>query len=64
LDDIESLESTTNVDVTGGMVGKVKELLELADYGIDSEIIDANEPGAIYKSLQGMKVNGTLISKK
>ena len=46
------------------MVGKVRELLELADYGIDSEIIDANEPGAIYKSLQGMKVNGTLISKK
>ncbi|MDO5850728.1 MAG: isopentenyl phosphate kinase, partial [Methanobacteriaceae archaeon] len=64
IEDIKSLESTTNVDVTGGMVGKVKELLELADLGIDSEIINANEPGAISKTLQGMEVKGTKISKK
>lgn len=64
IEDIESLESTTNVDVTGGMVGKVKELLELANLGIESEIIDANEVNAISKSLQGMKVKGTKISKK
>ncbi len=64
LDDIEAFEETTNIDVTGGMVGKVKELLDLADYGIDSEIIDATEDGAIYKALQGMEVKGTLISKK
>lgn len=63
LEDIESFESTTNVDVTGGMVGKVKELLELANCGIDSEIIDANEIGAIAKSLQSKPVNGTRISK-
>ena len=53
-----------NVDVTGGMVGKVKELLDLADYGISSEIINANEEGAISKALQGMKVNGTKICRK
>ena len=61
--DIEALESTTNVDVTGGMVGKVKELLELANLGIESEIIDASEPGSISKALQGMEVRGTKISK-
>ena len=27
LDDLDTLEGTTNVDVTGGMVGKIKELL-------------------------------------
>ena len=64
IEDIKFLESTTNVDVTGGMVGKVKELLDLADYGISSEIINANEEGAISKALQGMKVNGTKICRK
>ena len=64
IDDIKFLESTTNVDVTGGMVGKVKELLDLADYGISSEIINANEEGAIAKALQGMKVNGTKICRR
>ena len=51
------------MDVTGGMVGKVKELLDLAEYGISSEIIDANEIGAISKALQGEEVRGTKISK-
>lgn len=64
IDDIKTLESTTNVDVTGGMVGKVKELLELAELGIESEIINANEIGAISKALQGMEVRGTKISNK
>ena len=63
LEDIEFLESTTNVDVTGGMVGKVKELLELADLGVESEIIDASEVGAIAKALKGLEVHGTKISK-
>ncbi|WP_297980975.1 isopentenyl phosphate kinase [uncultured Methanobrevibacter sp.] len=63
IEDIKSLESTTNVDVTGGMVGKVKELLELAEYNISSEIIDANEEGAVSKALQGEEVRGTKISK-
>ncbi|OWT33009.1 amino acid kinase [Methanobrevibacter sp. 87.7] len=64
LDDITQLESTVNVDVTGGMIGKVKELLTLADNGVDSEIINANKPGIISKCLQGEKVKGTKITKK
>ena len=62
-ENIKSLESTTNIDVTGGMVGKVKELLELAELGVESEIINANEPGVISKVLQGIDVPGTKISK-
>lgn len=64
IDDIAQVESTTNIDVTGGMIGKVKELLELADYGVDSEIVNANKPGIIAASLQNKKVKGTRISKK
>ena len=64
IDDIIQLESTTNVDVTGGMVGKVKELLSLAEIGVDSEIINANRPGAIAAALQNKKVKGTKITKK
>lgn len=64
LEDLETLEGSTNVDVTGGMVGKIKELLALADMGIDSMIINANKENNIYKALKNEKVKGTIISKR
>ncbi len=64
LNQIEELESTTNIDVTGGMVGKVKELLELANLGIDSEIINANTPKTIANALQSKPVIGTKLTNK
>lgn len=63
LDDLELFENTTNVDVTGGMVGKIKELLYLADSGIDSQIINADIENNIYKALKGKEVKGTIITK-
>jgi len=63
LNEIEKFDSTTNIDVTGGMVGKIKELIELADMGIESKIINANEPNAICNALEGKKVKGTIIKK-
>lgn len=64
IEEIIQVESTTNIDVTGGMVGKVNELLSLAEIGVDSEIINANRPGAIGDALQNKKVKGTKITKK
>ncbi|MDR0911905.1 MAG: isopentenyl phosphate kinase family protein [Methanobrevibacter sp.] len=64
LSDLEQLDSTTNVDVTGGMVGKIKELLDLAKKGIDSFIINANVEGNIFNVLNGNEVKGTLISNE
>ena len=64
IEEIIQVESTTNIDVTGGMVGKVNELLSLAEIGVDSEIINANRPGAIGDALQNKKVKGTKINKK
>lgn len=64
LKDLESLDSTTNIDVTGGMVGKIKELLELAEIGITSEIINAEHENIVQNALYGEKVLGTIIKKK
>lgn len=63
LEDLDTLEGTTNVDVTGGMVGKIKELLYLADLGIESKIINAEIEDNIYKVLENMDVKGTVISR-
>ena len=64
LDDFETLEGTTNVDVTGGMVGKIKELLYLADLGIESKIINAEVKDNIFKVLENEEVKGTVISRR
>ena len=63
IEDLETLEGTTNVDVTGGMVGKIKELLYLADLGIESKIINAEIENNIYKVLEDEEVKGTVISR-
>lgn len=41
------------VDVTGGMRGKLSELLELADEGISSMIFNASKAGNIARALNG-----------
>ena len=63
LEDLDTLEGTTNVDVTGGMVGKIKELLYLADLGIESKIINAETEDNIFKALEDKPVKGTIISR-
>lgn len=62
LEQIETGEET-NVDVTGGMGGKVSELLGLLVLQIESEIINANKTGNIKKALNGDKVTGTTIKR-
>ena len=64
LDDLESMDSTTNIDVTGGMIGKIKELIELAEIGIESEIINAEKESFVEKALYGEIVLGTTIKCK
>ena len=61
--DLESADSTQTVDVTGGMGGKLNELLELAKIGIESEIINASHDNNIKRALMGEKGIGTLIRK-
>lgn len=64
LKDLDTFEGTTNIDVTGGMVGKIKELLFLADLGIESKIINAEVKNNVFKALENKEVKGTIISRR
>lgn len=57
-----SLSSGTAVDwdVTGGMKGKIEQLLELAENGTISQIINGNKEGFLKRAMQGEHV-GTLV---
>jgi len=58
---IESyLGESYSVDVTGGMVTKVKELIEIARRGIECEIL-SGASGNITKALAGQRGLGTVI---
>ncbi len=61
LNDLDSQDSTTNIDVTGGMFGKIKELLCLAELGINSQIINANNPNLMKNALLGDETIGTIV---
>ena len=50
------------MDVTGGMKGKLLELLDLADLGIDSVIFNAGIEGNTLRALKGECV-GTRIGR-
>jgi isopentenyl phosphate kinase len=54
----EWLTGSTATDVTGGMLGKVNELLEI---GIESQLVNANISGNIIKAFKGEKI-GTIIN--
>ncbi len=51
---------SAGVDVTGGMRGKLQELLDLADMGINSMIFNAAREGNIVRALRGEPV-GTKV---
>jgi isopentenyl phosphate kinase len=58
----ESLAGSGGVDVTGGMYGKVMELMELAKSGIPSRVFNVERPGSVARFLRGEDVEGTLIT--
>lgn len=54
------LSGSPHADVTGGMAGKVYELLQTAKKGIPAQIIDGTKKDNIRQALSGKKV-GTMI---
>jgi isopentenyl phosphate kinase len=60
---IKEIGSAKGTDVTGGMKGKLDELLRLADMGIESEIISGFVPGDLKRALLGVRGIGTIIKK-
>jgi isopentenyl phosphate kinase len=57
------LGKSTACDVTGGMFGKIAELMPAIEQGIPVKMVNATEPSYIYKALKGEKVKGTIIEK-
>jgi isopentenyl phosphate kinase len=57
------LGKSSESDVTGGMLGKITELIPAIEQGIPVTIINATKPNHIYKALIGEKVEGTIIEK-
>ncbi len=50
-------------DVTGGMLGKIRELIPAIEHNIPALIVNANKPQLVYKVLKGRKTVGTIIEK-
>lgn len=57
----QQLSGSAAVDVTGGMSGKISELLALANSGVQSQIVNALTPGAVKRALLGDASVGTVI---
>jgi isopentenyl phosphate kinase len=60
----DAFSKPTACDVTGGMFGKMAELLPVVEKGIPVKIVNATKPNYIYKALKGEEVEGTLIEKE
>lgn len=59
----QSIVGSAGIDVTGGMLHKVQEALNLAKkYEIETEIINGNTKGNLKKAILGEKVLATFIS--
>ncbi|MGB9914624.1 MAG: isopentenyl phosphate kinase [Candidatus Bathyarchaeales archaeon] len=68
LNELEKVKSklagSAAVDVTGGMLGKINELIPVIAQGIPVAIVNAAKPNRTYKALIGGSVEGTLIEKE
>jgi isopentenyl phosphate kinase len=57
----EAIGGSAGVDVTGGMKGKLQELLNLADMGTSSVIFNAGKKGNIARALRGEAVGTAVV---
>lgn len=68
LEELKKLQSKlgkpTACDVTGGMLGKMTELLPAVEKGISITIVNAGEPNYVCQALVGEKVKSTTIEKE
>lgn len=68
LDELKSVISGISgpnvTDVTGGMMGKIFELIAPVMNGVEAFILNASKPGNVYRALKGEKVIGTRIVKE
>jgi len=58
------LGKPTLSDVTGGMLGKITELVPAVEQGIHVTVVNATKPNYVYRALKGDPVEGTTIRKE
>lgn len=64
LNEIEDyLAESSGIDVTGGMIHKVKRMMELTEQGVQTEIVNALRPGYVKRALLGEENLGTVIKR-
>lgn len=67
LEELKSLkhkiEGSKATDVTGGMLGKMREVTFAIEHNIETVIVNATKSGRVYKALKGEEVIGTIIEK-
>jgi len=59
----KSLGRPDGPDVTGGIANKIKELLTLAERGVEAEIVNAMKPNVLKRAILGEHGLGTKIRK-
>ena len=57
------IEKTNVTDVTGGMLGKILELMPALEHGVNVRIVNALKSDNVYRALEGKEVVGTFIEK-
>jgi isopentenyl phosphate kinase len=55
------IEGSKATDVTGGMLGKINELIPAIAHNIPALLVNASEPWRVYEALSGEEVIGTTI---
>jgi isopentenyl phosphate kinase len=60
---VASIGAAEGKDVTGGMENKVRELLALAERGVEAEIVNATKPGILKRAVQGERGLGTVVGR-
>jgi len=60
---VASIGAAEGRDVTGGMGNKVRELLALAEQGVEAEIVNATKPGILKRAVQGERGLGTVVGR-
>ena len=60
---VNRIGGSTETDVTGGMFGKMFEIIKVLESGIQTLIVNAKKPERIYKALRGEKVVGTVLRR-
>jgi isopentenyl phosphate kinase len=67
LEDLKSekhqIDGSQSTDVTGGMMGKIRELVPAIEHDIETLIVNATKPMRVCKALKGETVVGTVIMK-